>query len=400
MNERQMQFRVGVVMFATMIIGGLLATLNSPLPTGWLTGRGTYDIKIELPEAPGIGQGTPVRKSGLLIGKVHMIEDLDDRIVVHARIDGGRRLFPQYRCQVRTTVLGDATIDFAVAPVPPGTTPLADGATVTGAVVGNPLDTIANLEDDLQVTIRALGDAGREVTNLAQRVDKAFGDETQEGRVDTLLETTERAMRELGNAAAAFNDILGEEVATDQPSSQNQSTGRPAAALANFQQQQPDVVVQIPTTTRDRVKQALNDLPDAVNEFRSTMRQFNEVLESADRNFTNLESFTEPLGRSGEQIANSIVQSVEGLDKLVEEFTVLSQSLNNRGGTIGQLIHDPKVYENLKRLIHNANQVVLQVNDLTVQLKPVIHDARVFMDKVAREPGRVVTGGLNPSNIK
>ena len=80
-----MQFRVGVVMFATMIIGGLLATLNSPLPTGWITGRGTYDIKIELPEAPGIGQGTPVRKSGLLIGKVHMIEDLDDRIVVHAR---------------------------------------------------------------------------------------------------------------------------------------------------------------------------------------------------------------------------------------------------------------------------------------------------------------------------
>jgi phospholipid/cholesterol/gamma-HCH transport system substrate-binding protein len=399
MNDRQMQFRVGVVMFATMIIGGLLATLNSPLPTGWLTGRGTYDIKIELPEAPGIGQGTPVRKSGLLIGKVHMIEDLDDRIVVHARIDSGRRLFPQYRCQVRTTVLGDATIDFAVAPVPPGTAPLADGATVSGEVVGNPLDTFANLEGDLQVTIRALGEAGREVANLAQRVDRAFGDETQTGRVDHLLDTTERAMRELGNAAAAFNDILGENVATDQPSSQIPATGRPAA-LANFQQQQPpDVVVELPTT-RDRLKQALNELPDAVNEFRSTMRQFNEVLESADRNFTNLESFTEPLGRSGEQIANSIVQSVEGLDKLVEEFTVLSQALNNRQGTIGQLIHNPKVYDNLNALIHNANQVVLQVRELALHLKPVVHDARVFMYKVATEPGRIVSGAVNESVIK
>jgi ABC-type transporter Mla subunit MlaD len=399
MNDRQMQFRVGVVMFATMIIGGLLATLNSPLPTGWLTGRGTYDIKIELPEAPGIGQGTPVRKSGLLVGKVHLIEDLDDRIVVHARIDSGRRLFPQYRCQVRTTVLGDATIDFAVAPVPPGATPLADGATVIGEVVGNPLDTFANLEGDLQITIRALGEAGTEVANLAKRIDTAFGDETQTGRVDSLLDTTERAMKELGDAAAAFNDILGEEVATDQPSSQLESTGRPAAALANFQQQQPDVVVQLPTTG-DRLKQALNELPDAVNEFRATMRQFNEVLESADRNFSNLESFTEPLGQSGEQIANSIVRAVDGLDKLVEEFTVLSQSLNNREGTFGQLIHNPQVYQNLNVLIHNANQVVLQLNDLTRQLKPVVDDARIFMDKVATEPGRIISGSLNESWIK
>jgi hypothetical protein len=29
-----------------------------------------------------------------------------------------------------------------------------------------------------------------------------------------------------------------------------------------------------------------------------------------------------------------------------------------------------------------------------------VNDARVFMDKVAREPGRIVTGGLNPSLTK
>jgi phospholipid/cholesterol/gamma-HCH transport system substrate-binding protein len=394
-----MQFRVGVVMFATMIIGGLLATLNSPLPTGWLTGRGTYEVKIHLQEAPGIGVGTPVRKSGLLIGKVSSIEDLDDRIVVHARIDAGRRLFPQYACQVRSTVLGDATIDFVASPVPPGAVPLADGATVTGEVIGNPLDTFANLEGDLQVTIKSLGEAGNEVANLAKRIDTAFGDETQEGRVDHLLETTERAMKELGDAAAAFNDILGENVASEQPSSQFQSTGRPAAALANFQQQEPDIIVELPTT-RDRLKQALNELPDAVKDFRSTMQQFNEVLESADRNFANLESFTAPLGKNGEQIANSIIEAIDGLDKLVEEFTVLSQSLNNREGTIGQLIHNPKVYQNLNALIHNANQVVLQINELAVGLKPVVYDARVFMYKVATEPGRIVTGGFNESMIK
>jgi phospholipid/cholesterol/gamma-HCH transport system substrate-binding protein len=128
--------------------------------------------------------------------------------------------------------------------------------------------------------------------------------------------------------------------------------------------------------------------------------RFRVVLQSVEKNSKNLEGFTEPLGRNGEEIANSIVEAVDGLDKLVEEFTVLSQSLNNRDGTLGKLINDPQLYENANRTICNANQVVLQVNDLTKRLRVVAEDARVFMDKVARAPGRVVTGGLNPSPIK
>ena len=79
---------------------------------------------------------------------------------------------------------------------------------------------------------------------------------------------------------------------------------------------------------------------------------------------------------------------------------MLTQALNNREGTIGQLIHDPQLYENLNRLMCNANQVFVQVNELTLRLRPVVDDARVFTDKVAREPGRIITGGLNPSPIK
>jgi hypothetical protein len=51
-------------------------------------------------------------------------------------------------------------------------------------------------------------------------------------------------------------------------------------------------------------------------------------------------------------------------------------------------------------LVHNANDVVLQVNDLTRKLRPVLDDVRAFTDKIAREPGRFITGGLNPSPIK
>jgi phospholipid/cholesterol/gamma-HCH transport system substrate-binding protein len=418
MNERQMQFRVGVVMLATMIIGTILATLNGPIPRDLLPwGVHAYRIAIELPQAPGVGLNTPVRKNGLLIGRVSEIEDLDNGVIVKVDIDGDRRLLTSHVPHVRTSVLGDATIDFVseLAAAPPQQ--LSNGAKIPGVVDPNPFDSIAklgDLQDDVQQTMQALARAGNEVADVAARVDEAFGSETEEGRIKRLLDTTERAMSQLGDAAAAFNEILGENL-LDEPATQSappatqgvppaNQGARPsasiAASLVNFQQpDQAEIVIQVPTT-RDRLKEALNELPDAVRDFRVTMQELRVVLDSANKNFRDLEGFTEPLGRNGDRIVNSILETTEGLDRMVEELNVFTQALSSREGTLGQLIHDRQVYENLNRLIHNANQVVLQVNDITLRLRPVVNDARIFMDKVAREPGRVVTGGLNPSPIK
>jgi len=414
-----MQFRVGVVVFATMIVGGLLAMLNGPVPTDWLPGQDTYRIAIELPEAPGVGPNTPVHKNGILIGRVESIEDLDDGVRLQTKIDGDRRLLTNHVPHVRTSVLGDATIDFVTEPTEAPPQPLQDGAMIPGVVDPNPFDAIAklgDLQDDIQMTMQALTRAGNEVADVADRIDEAFGTETEEGRVKRLLDTTEVAMTQFAQTMTSINQILGDEPIDATPAAFGQPPAN-AQPLPNGQrrpgvQQQPgrqQPGVQQPPAgeqpidgriLRQRIRQGLYELPDAVREARTAMQEFRVVLESANKNFENLEGFTEPLGQRGEEIANSMVEAVDGLDRLVEEFTVLSQALNNREGTLGQLIYNGKLYENLNRLIHNANQVVLQVNDLTKRLKPVVHDARVFMDKVAREPGRVVTGGLNPSLVK
>ena len=36
-----------------------------------------------------------------------------------------------------------------------------------------------------------------------------------------------------------------------------------------------------------------------------------------------------------------------------------------------------------------------EAEKLTARLRPIVEDARVFMDKIAREPGRLVGGALN-----
>jgi phospholipid/cholesterol/gamma-HCH transport system substrate-binding protein len=414
MNERQMQFRVGVVMFATMIIGALLATLNGPVPKEWLPwGRQTYSIAIQLPQAPGVGPNTPVRKNGLLIGRVASIDDLDNGVILHVNIDGDRRLLTNHVPHVRTSVLGDATIDFASSLTDAPPQPLADGATIPGVVDPNPFDSIArlaDLQDDIQETMHALTRAGTEVANVAERIDDAFGSETEEGRVKRLLDTTEVAMAQFAQTMGAINEILGDEpIVAQSPQLRTPVNGQQMLNRQPLPNSQQPALDQFPANEqppadgqqmRQRIRQGLNDLPEAIREMRITMEQFRVMLQSANKNFQNLEGFTEPLGRRGEEISTSLIDAVEGLDRLVEEFTVLSQALNSREGTIGQLIHNPQLYENMNRLIHNANQVVVQVNDLALRLRPVLNDARIFMDKIATEPGRLVTGGINPSVVK
>jgi hypothetical protein len=40
------------------------------------------------------------------------------------------------------------------------------------------------------------------------------------------------------------------------------------------------------------------------------------------------------------------------------------------------------------------------MRELTDKLRPILDDARTFTDKIAREPGRIVGGAVNPSIIK
>ena len=179
MNERQMQFRVGVVVFATMIIGGLLATLNGPLPTGWLPwGRAKYQIGIEVPEAPGVDPNTPVRKNGILIGRVKSIEDKDGGVLFKAEIDGNRPLFADFEPHIRTSVLGDATIDFLSRRPAAGAQPVADGTVFRGFVDPNPFDSLGQLGDlkeEFGKASQSLAHGRRRSVQIGQARQLGFG---------------------------------------------------------------------------------------------------------------------------------------------------------------------------------------------------------------------------------
>ena len=199
-------------------------------------------------------------------------------------------------------------------------------------------------------------------------------------------------MNQFADTMQSVNEIIGDQpIAGTQPAVSPPPVNPPAPGVqppANGRQM------------RQHIRQGLDEFPDAVHEFRLTLRDSRTVLQSAEKNFKNLESFTEPLGQKGPEVADSIVKAVDGLDQLVKDLGDVAHALNNREGTIGKLIHDPQMYDNLDRLMHNLNTVLCDVDRLTLNLQPVVHDARIFMDKVATEPGRIIGGAFNPSVVK
>jgi phospholipid/cholesterol/gamma-HCH transport system substrate-binding protein len=363
MNERTMQFRVGVVVLATLLIGGILISMNTSMPSGFLPfGAGRYEVTIDLDEAPGIGPNTPVRRNGVLIGRVVKVVD-DERVHVVAAIEDDRKIQTSDVCRVTVSILGDSTIEFGRGSSPPSGQFLMEGDVVEGELGVSPMEAFSDLKDDIRRTIISLGDAGDEVATLAKRVNNAFGDDKDEQRLARLLDKMDTVADEFSMAMRSMNDLIGDpQVRTD------------------FK----DTISEMRQTFRD-ARVTLDDMQVAVN--------------SAERNLKNLEGFTEPLGRRGEDVTDRIISAVDGIDRLLEELTVFTQAVTSSEGSVGLMLRDRRLYDNLNQFIVNTNVVVVKMNDilayLNERLPPVVEDARVFMDKIAREPGRLIGGALN-----
>src|SRR6056297_473822 len=115
MDEQKLRFRVGVVVLAAAIITIILITLLGAWPSPF-TPR--YTVQVEFPNAPGVTIDTPVRKSGIQIGRVAALELLENgRVLLTLKIDARYRLQTDEVCRISTgsLVTGDAVVEWIQA---------------------------------------------------------------------------------------------------------------------------------------------------------------------------------------------------------------------------------------------------------------------------------------------
>ncbi|NBT14247.1 MAG: MCE family protein [Planctomycetia bacterium] len=349
MNDRVMQFRVGVMVLATAIIAGILIVLFGDLPS---LVQATYPLKMDFADARGVSQGTPVRKNGILVGRVASVT-LNERggVSVVADIDSYVPIYKDEQPRIAGTLLGDAEISLVPGRIVPPRQRLAKDEVLTGAVSRDPFEVFATLEPKFGATLDSLAQASESVTKLATNLDRVFLSE--DDTFEKMVRKTEAALDSFSVAMNNINDVMGDPKA------------------------------------REKMKAAITALPDVLTELRTTVQGIGTTVDTADRNLRNLEGLTKPLGDRGQEMVAQIDRTIGRLDETLQQASLFAKALNESQGTLGKLVRDPQVYNDLAQAAQN-------VSKLTKDLRPIVDDVRVFTDKIARHPEQLgVRGALD-----
>ena len=366
MDERVVQFRVGVVVLATAIITAILILLFQGAPP---IVHGHYTIYIELPRAPGVSIDTPIRKSGIFIGRVADIQfaDNDQGVIVTASILGDKKIATDEICQVRSSLLGDAVLEFTpprerpADRAPPDETPPASGQTsqrpptqylqpgdtVKGRVLSDPLEVFSTLEPDLAGAVESIRTAGEGISRLSAGIEDLLPktDEERE-KFSRLLTEFRTALEGITKTTTAINNIVGD----------------------------PKV--------QENVRIGADKLREIIENAGPIVAKFEETVELVNGTLANLKHISDPSG----ELAGMIRNMLDVLDQTFREALTFVESLNRSDGTLNQLVENPELYQNL-------NRTVASMEELMRQLRPILDDVRIFTDKIARDPGRLGVRG-------
>ncbi|MBN2296334.1 MAG: MCE family protein [Pirellulales bacterium] len=354
MNERKMQFRLGVLVVAVVLILAIMVLLLGT-PETFKQG---YPLLVKFDNAGGVEMGTPVRNSGILIGRVSAI-DLDEEggAIVTVKMDEGRKLLDNQTFRVAfTSVLGDVQLDVVSEKTPKDIKTFvdADGKTIlVGKPAIDPMVEISSLQAKLSQAIDVISVTGTHLDEFIVKTDKLLG--RNETKIDKFFDDLNDTVQTVKTTFENFNEIVGDE------------------------------------KSRQDFKDALDGMPELVENSRAAILQMNKTFAAVDENLENLKGLTEPLGERGPALVANVDEGLANLKVLSARLTHLAGTIDNTEGSLGRLIHDDTLYRNL-------NQASKNIRDITVKLQPIISDARVISDRIARHPGSIIRDAMRPGS--
>jgi phospholipid/cholesterol/gamma-HCH transport system substrate-binding protein len=366
MNERVMQFRIGMF----VIVAGLVLTMlivwfgESPLIL-----RDHVYLTVHYREAPGVAEGTPVRKSGIRIGEVSAIS-FDDRpnqpdgVLVTLSLDRKYKLREGSVPRLSRSLIGDVTIDMlpGVGPALIAASDTAAGAPVIeGAVAADPSKALEAATLAFEKAGGTLESINRAASGLAELTRSA-------DQLENFLSTWSDSGRNVSGAAKRLDDFLGA----------NEGDFRPA--LANL---------------REAVEKLNKTLDPATQDaLRTGISRFAMASARLDAGLVEATPLLKDLGLPATGVPKTdLGQTLRRLNRISSDVGLLTQTLNNGKGGLNP---DGSLQKLLLReeLYDNMNVMARTVNETFLGFRPVIAAFKVFADKIARDPGAISRGAF------
>jgi phospholipid/cholesterol/gamma-HCH transport system substrate-binding protein len=354
MNDQNMRFRIGVFVLSSVILLASLVMLFGHWPTVF---KRPDHYVIIFQNAPGVEEGTPVRRSGVRIGQVQSVELDDATGRVRAVIDIDRP-HPLYETDeavlVHGILSGDTSIDFAPArKIAPDAEParLQVGAELVGGVQAdvpmllNQTATMVPTAQEALNEIRATLKRYEKVAPLVEEALKQYGDlgKTLNASApdfrESLKQITELS-KTLNAAGPDFRETL----------KQYSEFGKTLnAAGPDFRDTLKNVKDAVPEV-RALVKTARDLEPD--------LRRTNEEVQVAIRNW----------GRVGERV-NVLLESNE------TKITETVDRVNQAAGRVVSLLSDEN-QKNVNETLRNFNATSKNLDALSRNFDDFLKEAR------------------------
>jgi phospholipid/cholesterol/gamma-HCH transport system substrate-binding protein len=365
-----MQFRVGVVVLGTLIITAILLVIFGKLPS-LIPGR-YYTIRVRFDYANGVDKDTPVRKSGVLIGRVTDVRltDHEEDVMVTAKIQADMNIYQNEDCYITRDLLGG---DTAMSFIPDRNKRALAGKRIDPSKIiqGRISDDPTGLKSQLAKPINTVEDTGRalklaseKLGEAADRISTIFDQQTQDN-VQSLLNDTAKSMKILKNA-------IGDEESQKK--------------LSQAMKELPDTLKRMGDTF-DRTDQTLRKFTEPSGaDGRTAVDRMIATIEMTEQ---TLRKFSKPSESGQPPPADQIAKTLENLNEITSLIRTITSRMERGEGSLGLLLNDRQLYDRLNRAAKNIDEV-------SCRLKPIVDDARVITDKLARHPGVIIRDAVKP----
>ncbi len=385
MNERTMEFRVGVTILGSILFAAIILAWVAKGPIGLM--QATYPIYIKFNTAPGVIRDTPIRKDGIRIGRVVDVRFADDDsgVIVTAQIDQNRTLYSDEQCKLTSSFpMSDASLDFVRNVNFQGERKkIEKEAILQGQMASDVTNSIASLQSLQQQayqTLTALNTASRDMHDL-------LGD-------TELREDIKQTIKQVGKTFASLdsNDPNGKlSLLIDNLLQISKELNNPNGKL----NQLGDGMLQFSKELKDpngKLNRLTDDMLQVSKEMRDPNTNLNQLIVNLLQVCKNLNDSNNSLGallHDNKELYGHVNGTATNLEELTFVLTQLSKALNDPKNSLGALLHDDK------ELYLHVSHIAKNFDELSRDLKPIANNVSVFTDKIARHPSTLgVKGAL------
>jgi ABC-type transporter Mla subunit MlaD len=390
MTERQLRIRLGgFVALAMAALTALIMTFGG-MPK-LFTKQTTYTVYF--PEAPGVGPGTPVRKSGVRIGKVNSLELDNDtgRVKLIIEIEGV--YLPRVNEEpaiTRGLLSGDTSVDFIpktdkdgmllarAEPYPPGAEIVGIPPLNTTRLINQAQQTVPTAQEALSTFTNTVGS----FQNVGPKVETAVDEIRQ------FVQNANELLPELRETNRRVQDFIG---APDEPrpmprDPRNEVSIRTNGRLAQEQPESPANLKALTREIQDFVK-AWKPLADDLRKLvKDNEAQITQTLKSLETLSTNAAAVLSDQNRAA--LVRIISNFEEATSDLLsqENRAAVKAILTNLNGTSTELAKALKnseaIVKKVDTALDNINKAVVSGGDLFTDARSAVNNINGRVDQI------------------